>query len=512
MLANRVREYTTTVGTGDITLAGAMAGFVGFADAFADGDTVSYVVEDGDNYEIGTGTFTAGRLLRTLVQETLLDGQYLKAGAVAISLSGNARVFVAVTAGFLESASWQTDTLLERTPGAGVTADGVKLKDRTVSAVEYRLEDGLGAPQARLVADGTVQFQGADGTALLSLDPADGAGTVSLAGPLQLTAGSISTPAVAIGTGSATGIYSPGTDEIGFTCDGVESWRLNATGLRYQGSAGGPQLVAGPAGVNLPTLLPNSADTDSGLAGNGNGELYLVTNGTPALTAGATGDVSIARDLVLPAAGQIRNASPTIGQLNVSGSSSPSSGGNVVLFGPSHLYLPSHIKFRIGINDAINIDSGLTTSLSGNLKLAPAGSLLTPDGILRMAPAGADSGILLQLTPAGSAIDTGIRLLGQESNSSGTCLDISQSGTESRIASQALGGGGAGPIVFAHDTTDSMRLDTDHIDVLAPLALAAQATPPVAIAGKVVLFLDAADGALKARFGNGVIKTLADDV
>ncbi len=103
MLANRVREYTTTVGTGDITLAGPMAGFVRFADTFSVGDRVIYVLEDGDNYEIGTGTLTAeSTLARTDVQETLMDGTLVKgAEAAAISLSGQARLYCAATAEFL---------------------------------------------------------------------------------------------------------------------------------------------------------------------------------------------------------------------------------------------------------------------------------------------------------------------------------------------------------------------------------------------------------------------------
>lgn len=75
MLANRVREYSTTIGTGDITLSGALAGHVPFADAFSVGENVIYVVEDGDDYEIGTGTLVAaGTLERTTVEETLVAG------------------------------------------------------------------------------------------------------------------------------------------------------------------------------------------------------------------------------------------------------------------------------------------------------------------------------------------------------------------------------------------------------------------------------------------------------
>jgi len=130
MLANRVREFTTTVGTGDITLGGALAGHVGFAEAFTVGDSVIYVIEDGDNYEIGTGTLTdATTLARTSVEETLVDGTLTKTGASAITLSGGARIYCAATAQFLLDPIEAADVITEVTPDAGVTVDGVLLKD-----------------------------------------------------------------------------------------------------------------------------------------------------------------------------------------------------------------------------------------------------------------------------------------------------------------------------------------------------------------------------------------------
>jgi hypothetical protein len=125
MLANRVREITTTTGTGDITLGGALAGCIRFVDAFAEGDTVTYVIEDGDNYEIGTGTLASGnRLERTQVQESLADGVYHAGGGAPISLSGDARVYCAVTSQFLLSPDKTADSLLPA-GGAGVSVDGV---------------------------------------------------------------------------------------------------------------------------------------------------------------------------------------------------------------------------------------------------------------------------------------------------------------------------------------------------------------------------------------------------
>lgn len=130
MLANRVREFTTTVGTGDITLGGALAGHVRFADAFAPGNSVIYVIEDGDNYEIGVGIFSgAASLARTTVSETLVDGVLDKDTPVAIALSGSARVYCAVSADYLLNPTKEADLIKEVTTDAGVYIDGVHLKD-----------------------------------------------------------------------------------------------------------------------------------------------------------------------------------------------------------------------------------------------------------------------------------------------------------------------------------------------------------------------------------------------
>lgn len=135
MLANRVREYTGTLGTGDITLAGAMAGHVGFAEAFESGDQLSYVIEDGENYEIGLGRLADGNILvREIVNETLENRQLSKEAAAPLTLSGNAIVFCAASAEYLEALGKKTDVISEATEDVGVTVDGVHLKDGTISA------------------------------------------------------------------------------------------------------------------------------------------------------------------------------------------------------------------------------------------------------------------------------------------------------------------------------------------------------------------------------------------
>lgn len=66
--ADRVKETTTTEGTGTITLLGALIGYQAFSDALADTDTCYYCIEAGADWEVGTGTYNSDTLERTTVQ------------------------------------------------------------------------------------------------------------------------------------------------------------------------------------------------------------------------------------------------------------------------------------------------------------------------------------------------------------------------------------------------------------------------------------------------------------
>ncbi len=93
VLVNRAKVLTSTTGTGVITLGTAIAGFQTFSDAgVQNGDVVRYVIEDGEYWELGTGTYTASgtTLSRNVVESSNSDN--------AINLSGDALVFVTADA------------------------------------------------------------------------------------------------------------------------------------------------------------------------------------------------------------------------------------------------------------------------------------------------------------------------------------------------------------------------------------------------------------------------------
>lgn len=69
MYRDRVKETTTTTGTGAVTLAGASTGFQSFNTAFAVGPGFYYTITDNTDWEVGLGHLSAST---TLVRDTVM--------------------------------------------------------------------------------------------------------------------------------------------------------------------------------------------------------------------------------------------------------------------------------------------------------------------------------------------------------------------------------------------------------------------------------------------------------
>ena len=66
VLADRVRQTTTSTGTGTITLDGSVQGFQSFS-VIGNNNTTYYTISGGAQWEVGIGTYYGGTLARTTV-------------------------------------------------------------------------------------------------------------------------------------------------------------------------------------------------------------------------------------------------------------------------------------------------------------------------------------------------------------------------------------------------------------------------------------------------------------
>ena len=91
VLADRVKETSTTTGTGTFTLAGAVDGFQTFA-AIGDGNTTFYTIalQGGTEWEVGIGTYTSSGT--TLARDTILSSS--NSGSAVDFSAGTKDVFV----------------------------------------------------------------------------------------------------------------------------------------------------------------------------------------------------------------------------------------------------------------------------------------------------------------------------------------------------------------------------------------------------------------------------------
>ena len=97
VLADRVRETTTTTGTGSVTLGGAYTGFQTFSAGVGNSNSTYYTIANvvSGEWEVGIGTYTTGgnTLSRTTVLSSSNSGSLVNFGA------GSKDVFVTQPAG-----------------------------------------------------------------------------------------------------------------------------------------------------------------------------------------------------------------------------------------------------------------------------------------------------------------------------------------------------------------------------------------------------------------------------
>ena len=97
VINDRVKETSTTQGTGDITLAGAATGFITFNSGIGTSNTTYYTIfEPGtNNFEVGLGTLSAST---TLQRDTVLSNSAGNTSKISFGSSTTKDVFCTMPA------------------------------------------------------------------------------------------------------------------------------------------------------------------------------------------------------------------------------------------------------------------------------------------------------------------------------------------------------------------------------------------------------------------------------
>ena len=293
--ADRVKDTSTTTGTGNITVSGsAPFGYRTFSTVLSVGDTFYYAIQGQSTaeWEIGVGTYAStNQFARTTVLASSASGS-----AVSFS-SGTKNVFITLAA----ARTLQLKSSDTPTAGSIPYGDGSTLSYSSVgTAGQVLLSGGSGSPTWSSAGTGSVTSVAVSGgtTGLTtSGGPVTTSGTITIAGTLATAnggTGGTATPTagtIPYGTGTALGYSAAGTAGQVLTSGGAgaPTWTTvtgtgTVTSVDVSGGTTGLTYSGGPiTGSGTITMAGTLAVANGGTGvtiSTGTGSVVLGTSPT----------------------------------------------------------------------------------------------------------------------------------------------------------------------------------------------------------------------------------------